>query len=165
VRHAADILARFRAFEVWRFDVVREHNPAFAYLFNRHRGAWLASAGAMRELLESPNIFVQILGLEMLAAGDGVAARRTAENLTALRALLYGRARKRTKRLVLQVLLAAATADPAAAGPILSLLAEAMDYHGRRAIADDLMAGYVRLRRQLDGRAATGGAQAMVAGV
>ncbi len=147
IRRAANILSRYRAFEVWRFKNDREHNPAFAYLFTQHREAWHQSPAGIRELLESPNIYVQILGLEILSSGGAEAARRVLENLLMLRALLLGRARRNTKKLVLQCLEQAARQGPAFASRILPLLEEAMDFRGKRAIDERLMVSFVRARR------------------
>lgn len=149
VRHVADTLSRYRAFEVWNFSVQIQHNHAFAYIFHRHREAWRNSAAGMRELLESTNIFIQILGLEILGEGGRAAAERVVENRLVLRALLLSRARKETKRLALKALEQAAEQDSIFATQILPLLEETMAFHGRKAIADDLMVSYVRCQTQL----------------
>ena len=146
VRHAAEILSYLEPFELWSFGRGRLHNPILAALADRHHEAWLASSAAMRELLESPNIFVQILGLERLATGGTDAARRTVENLRLLRALLFGRARVGTKKLVLACLEWAARQDPAAAAAVLPLLGEAVDVRGKRAVDLRAMVSLVRLR-------------------
>jgi hypothetical protein len=149
VRHAANILSYFRAFAVWRFGHDRQHNPAFAYLITRHRDAWLGSRDGLRELLESPNIYVQIIGLELLSQGGLEAAWRVIENLPALRALLLGRARRGTKKLALNCLEQAAQQGRPFAEPILSLLETALDFRGKRALDETLIVSFVRLRRQL----------------
>jgi hypothetical protein len=146
VRHAAAILSYLEPFAVWNFDRWRRHNPILALLADGHHAAWLASPEAMRELLESPNIFVQILGLERLALGGPHAAARTVENLRLLRALLLGRAQIRTKRLVLRCLEQAAHHGPEAAAAVLPLLAEAVDVRGRRAVDLPAMVSLVRLQ-------------------
>jgi hypothetical protein len=149
VRHAANLLGRFRAFGVWSFARNREHNPIFRFLLDQHRAAWCRSPEAIRELLESPNIYVQIMGLEILEAGGTDAALRVLENLPLFRALLIGRARRNTKKLALACLEQAARAGPEAAGAVLPLLEEAMDFHGRDTIDERLLVSYVRLRRRL----------------
>jgi hypothetical protein len=149
VRHAANILSYVAAFEVWDFRRDRRHHPVFAYLSDRHHDAWLAAPTALRELLESPNIFIQIIGLEMLAGGGPDAAARVVENLTYLRALLLGRARIGTKKLVLTCLEQAAHEGPAFAAAVLPLLDEAIDVRGRRAVDVRAMVSYVRLQHAL----------------
>src|SRR3990172_1623771 len=148
VRHAANILSRFRAFEVWKFRHDRTYNPAFAYLLDRRREAWHHSPEGVRELLESPNIYVQIIGLEILREGGREAAQRALENLLMLRALLLGRARRGTKRLALECLERAARQGAPFAGRILPVLEEAMDLHGKRAIDERIMVSFVRVRRE-----------------
>jgi hypothetical protein len=151
VRHAANLLGRFRAFGVWSFARNRAHNPIFRYLVDQHHAAWRRSPTAVRDLLESPNIYVQIVGLEILKAGgpDADAALRVLEILPLFRALLLGRARRNTKKLALACLEQAARVAPDAAHAILSLLDEAMDFHGRHTIDERLLVSFVRLRRSL----------------
>ncbi len=146
VQHAANILSRFQPFEVWSFRPNLEYNPAFTYLFRQHSDAWRQSASGIRELLESPNIYIQIMGLDMLAEGGADAAARVAENLLLLRALLLGRAKRNTKRKVLDCLEQAARQGTEYAGHILPLLEEALHFQGKRAIDERVMVAFVRLR-------------------
>ncbi len=155
LRHAASIMSRFQAFRVWSFSKNLEHNPAFRYLFWQHRDAWRQSPEGIRDLLESPNIYVQILGLEILAEGGAEAAARVIENLPLLRALLLGRAKIGTKRKALTCLHQAAFQGPLHASQILPVLEEALHFQGKRAIDEHLMVAFVRLRRQLATQAAS----------
>lgn len=147
LRHAASIMSHFQAFRVWSFQRNLEHNPAFRYLFWQHRVTWRQSPEGMRDLLESPNIYVQILGLEILAEGGADAAARVIENLPLLRALLLGRAKISTKRKALSCLHQAALQGTACAGQILPVLEEALHFQGKRAIDERLIVAFVRLRR------------------
>jgi hypothetical protein len=150
VRHAANILGRFNAFEIWDFDHDRRHNPALAYLVEQHHDAWLRSPASVRDLMESPNIFVQIAGLQLLSSGSRDAADRVIENLPLLRALLLGRARLQTKKLALACLERAAGHGSIYAARIMPLLEETMDFRGKRAIAERIMVSFVRVRRAND---------------
>ncbi|HEY7123674.1 MAG TPA: hypothetical protein VH540_06945 [Ktedonobacterales bacterium] len=149
LRHAASIMSRFQAFRVWSFQKNLAYNPAFRYLFWQHRAAWRQSSEGMRDLLESPNIYVQILGLEILAEGATDAAPRVIENLPLLRALLLGRAKLSTKRKALGCLQQAALQGNPFASQILPVLEEALHFQGKRAIDERLMVAFVRLRKQL----------------
>ena len=154
VRHMAAMLSRINAHEVWSFKRSLTLNPAFAYLATQHRAAWLAEPDAMRELLESPNIYVQILGLVMLDEGGADAAARVSENLPILRALLLGRAHIGTKKLALRALeLAAREGDPYAER-ILPVVEEAVHLSGKRALDRQAMVAFVRLRRELAAQSA-----------
>jgi hypothetical protein len=146
VQHAANILGRFEAFEVWSFWKNVEYNPGFSYLFHQHRDAWLRSASGIRELLESTNIYMQIIALDMLGEGGPDAAERVIENLLLLRALLLGQAKRSTKKQVLRCLEQAARQSGAFAAQILPLLEESSYYQGKRAIEERLMVAFVRLR-------------------
>jgi hypothetical protein len=149
VRHAAAMLSRIDAYDVWSFKRNLALNPAWAYLFGHHHQAWCAEADAMRELLESPNIYVQILGLVMLGQGSADAAQRVLDNLPILRALLLGRARLGTKKLALRAVELAARQGEACADRILPVLEEALHLTGKRALDERAMVAFVRLRREL----------------
>jgi len=149
VRHAAATLSRIDAYEVWSVKRNLTLNPAFAYLHTQHGEAWLAEPTALRELLESPNIYVQILGLVKLGAGGVDAAARALENLPILRATLLGRAHLGTKKLALRALELAARQGPEYDERILPVIEEAMYLSGKRAPHQQAMVTFVRLRREL----------------
>jgi hypothetical protein len=148
------MLSRVNAYEVWSFKRSLALNPAFAYLSAQHRAAWLAEPDALRELLESPNIFVQILGLVMLDEGGADAAARVSENLPILRALLLGGAHLGTKRLALGALELAARQGEVYAGHILPIVEEAVHLSGKRALDRQAVVTFVRLRRELAAQSA-----------
>lgn len=149
VQHAANILGRYRAFEIWSgLQGVRLH-PTMRYLAERHHDAWLACPRAITDVLESTNIFVQIMALGFLAHGGPQAAERVLENLPILRALLLGNAHRATKKQVLRCLEQAAHEGAQYAEPIQALLEDASHYRGKRAIDEPIIASYVRTRRRL----------------
>lgn len=147
VRRAAHVFSYIDPFELgWNWRSFRlEHNPIWTYLTERHRDDWHHSPEGITELLESPNIYVQIVALDMLSGSGKAAAKRVVENLPAFRALLLGNARKQTKRKALACLEMTARADAQAAERILPLLNETMDFSARRAIPDDIAVAYVRI--------------------
>jgi hypothetical protein len=154
VRHVAAMLSRVNAYEVWAFKRSLALNPAFAYLHTQHRAAWLAEPDALRELLESPNIYVQILGLVMLDEGGADAAARVSENLPILRALLLGGAHLGTKKLALRALALAARQGEVYARHILPIVEEAVHLSGKRALDRLAVVTFVRLRRELAAQSA-----------
>lgn len=149
VRHAGNILAHFHAFEVWSLEHDMAHNPIFAHLFKAHPAAWLESPVGIRELIESPNIYIQILALAILGEGGLRAAERTVENLMMLRALLLSPARRNTKKKVLRCLERAMEQGPDFATQIVPVLEDTMDFRGERTISDRLVVSFVRARRAL----------------
>ena len=155
VRHAANVYSHFGRDDAWPFRRSLEHNPAHIYLFTRPRDAWLRSPEAMRELLESPNTHVQLIGLAMLNEGGSDAAQRAAENITLLRAVLLNTSRRSTKRLALAALERAARADAAVVAQVLPVLEGAMHFQARRAIDERAMISFVRLRHDLAPQTAT----------
>ena len=148
VRHAAAILSYIKPHQ-WGFEQSREYNPILTALATHHHPAWLASPEAMCELLESPNISVQLLGLEFLSQGGKDAAQRIVENIHILRALLLGRARISTKKIVLICLEQAAQEDQVTAAVVLPLLAEAVDVRGKHAVDMRAMVSMVRLQHAM----------------
>jgi hypothetical protein len=102
----------------------------------------------MRDLLESPLVRVQIIGLAHLQGGGADAAARVMENLPALRALLLDRSRRGTKRLALACLAAAGRESAGHAARVLPILEEALRFQGRRAIDERIIIAFVRLRRR-----------------
>lgn len=152
--HAANTLAWFQQTELWPFRRSLAHNPVHRYLFTRHRGAWLRSPEAMRELLESPNAHVRLIGLVFLNEGGTDAARRAGENVGLLRAVLLDRSRRGAKRLALAALEHAGRADAEVAARVLPILEGAMHFQARHAIDERAMVGYVRLRHAMTAQVA-----------
>jgi hypothetical protein len=153
VDHAANILSRVRAFAIWNVQWLAEHQPLFKYLKDEHHEAWRASANGIRELLESPNIHIQILGLEILSAGGPEAAERVMENLAMFRTMLLSRMRRATKKMALACLTRAMEHKTVYAVQILPILEDTQDYRGKNAISEDILITYVRTRHRLKAQA------------
>ncbi len=154
VLHAGSILRHYHAFAIWSVTELAEKNPVLHYLLSNHAEAWLAAPGAVRDLLESTCIHVQIAGLDFLGAGGKLAAQRVAESVPLLYALLLGRARRSTKRKALKCLQEAAQEGPQYAEVILPTLEEALHLEGRRAIDEEIIAAVVRTKKALREKAA-----------
>jgi hypothetical protein len=146
-RHAAAMLGRVDDAAFISFRREARHNPVIVHLMRRHHEAWLRAPEAMRDLLESPIPYVQIIGLAHLQGGGADAAERVLENLPALRALLLDRSRRGTKRLALACLEAASRESASHAARITPLLEEALHFQGKRAIDERIIVAFVRLRR------------------
>jgi hypothetical protein len=146
-RHAAAMLGRVDDSAFISFRREAQHNPVITYLMQRHHDAWRRAPEALRDLLESPVVYVQIIGLTHLRGGGPEAAERVMENLPALRALLLDRSRRGTKRLALDCLAAAGRESAGHAARILPILEEALHFQGRRAIDERIIVAFVRLRR------------------
>ena len=154
VLHAANILRHYHAFAIWSLAELSEKNPVLHYLLSNHAEAWLAAPGAIRDLLESTCIFIQIAGLDFLGEGGELAAQRVVESVPLLYSLLLGRVRRPTKRKALKCLQQAAQEGPQYAEVILPVLEEALHLEGRRAIDEEIIAAVVRTKRVLRERAA-----------
>jgi hypothetical protein len=146
VHHAANTLARFDAGEPGLTPRDVALNPAMAYLHSQHREDWCRSVHAIRELLESPHVRVQLLGLTLLGAGGAAAAERVRENLLPLRALLLGSDPRVVKRQALLCLEHAGRQSAALAGQLLPVLEDTLYFRGKHAIDESIMVSFVRLK-------------------
>lgn len=145
IRHAANILSLVPPFERWE-DARSDGTRIFDLLAGRYHDNWKRSPAAIKELMESPNIFVQIAGMNILSGGGLDAAERVMENLQAFRVLLLSDCRISTKRLALKCLTVTTDASPEAADArILPMLTDTMNYFARNAIPDEIAVLYVRL--------------------
>lgn len=145
VRHAANVMSRIRAFEIRGFELQLQHNPVLNYIAKKHHEAWCASSGGILELMESPDIYVNLIGLDILGSSSEGAADRVVENLHMFRSLLLGRTKINTKKKVLACLENAAWQGKQYAQSIMPLLRDVIDFRGKRAISDNVMVAYVRL--------------------
>lgn len=149
--HVGNIFSRVAPFEIsrWNLEEQRDKNPIWQYLESQHQDALVKSPGAMKEMLESPSIFVQIAAIRILSVGGRDAALRVRENLPPIRALLMGGAMRKTKREALITLEKAAQAGPEFAAPIFASLEDLMDLRGKRSIHEDVMVTCARLQHAL----------------
>lgn len=148
VQHAATIMGHIRAFQVYGAKRLQQ-NPVFNTLANDYPDAWLASPRAIRDLLESPNIYAQIMALGILHRGGAQAAQRVIEDLFLLRAFLLSRARINSKMKVLDCLEQTAGQSADYAQAVLMVIEEVMDFEGKRAVQEQAIAAYGRIKRQL----------------
>jgi len=146
VRHAANVMSRIRAFQIGSFELQLRHNPVLNYLAKKHHEAWRASSEGILELMESPDIYVNLIALDILSKGGDESANRVIENLRMFRSLLLGRTKINTKKKVLACLENAAWQGEQYAQQILPHLRDIVDFQGKRAISDDVMVAYLRLQ-------------------
>jgi arsenate reductase-like glutaredoxin family protein len=151
VRHAAMILAWWRPFAIWNPEGMEQVNPIYRHIATQHLSDWIEQPEGIRELLESTNIFVQLLGLNILRdAKHELVAQVILENKRIFRQLLLGRARRSTKRIVLSAIEQAIAQNPAFAAELLPILEEAADFYGRLALSEQMMISITRIKHALD---------------
>ncbi len=150
-RHTADVFGRFRQMDIndWNEETLRTNNPLFQYLATAHDNALLNSGAAIRDLLESPSVYIQMIAFTSLGKGGQEAAERVIENLPTLRGFLMTRARRTTKRMVLACLEAAAQEGERYTAPIMRALEDPMDMRGRRSIYQETMLAYAKIQRMM----------------
>lgn len=126
VRRAASALSRMPAYAVWSYDRLLESNPLARLLFERSTGLYLQDGGALRDLLESPQIHVQVLAFRVLARREPRAVALAAANLDLLQATLLRPLHRRTRLLAFEALANAAEHDADSARRLLARLRDAL---------------------------------------
>jgi hypothetical protein len=125
-RRAGAVLGGLPAYAVWRYDDLVRNNRLARLLFERTPSQWLEDGAPVRDLLESPQIHVQVLALRVLALDDDRARKLAAENADLLVPMLLRKLHSRT-RVVAFGALANAASDPAVAPRVLAKAREALD--------------------------------------
>lgn len=148
IQHVAYLLSLIPPFTFRRAKDIDEL-PVVKYLFEQHHDVWRQSPDGIRELLESPNSFVQLAAIRILSNPD--AAPRVIENLRLLRALLLSRLRISTKREILQCLQIAMQQETTYTAVILPVLENIISFTGKRAITEDVLVSYVQMKHQQQG--------------
>lgn len=124
-RRAAHALSMMPAFAIWSYEQLLEKNRLARLLFERSTPLYLAEPALLRDLLESPQIHVQLLALRVLASDDGRATSAAAASLDLLAATLL-RPLHRRSRLLAFAAMERAARDPDAARLLLPRLREAL---------------------------------------
>jgi hypothetical protein len=139
VRHAAAALSRMPAFAIWSYPQVVQHNALAHLLFERSTGRFLADAAAVRDLLESPEIHVQLLAFRILAQDDPRARELAARHVDLLQATLLRRLRSSSRKLAFAALGNAARHDEATARFLLGRMRDALALPEQRYPTEELV--------------------------
>ncbi len=122
-RRGAAVLGHIPAYAVWSYDQLVATNRLARILLERATGAYAADPAAVRDLMEAPQIHVQILALRILARPE--AAALAADTLDLLLPTLLRPLHRRTRRVAFDALACAASASEAAARRVLQRAREA----------------------------------------
>jgi hypothetical protein len=114
------------AFAVWSYDDLLRANPLARLLFERSTLLYLSSASAVRDLLESPQIHVQLLAFRILGRDDPRAPGVAAQNADLLAATLLRPLHRRTRLLAFRALEKAAQHDEDSARLLLGRMRDAL---------------------------------------
>jgi hypothetical protein len=139
VPRAAAALSRLPARQIWSYDQLVAQNPLAKLLFERSTARFLGDGAAVRDLLESPEIYVQLLGFRVLAQPDPRAAVLAAANTDLLQAALFRRLRATSRRLAIAALRVAASHDEATARYLLGRMRDALALPEARYPVDELV--------------------------
>lgn len=156
VARATNALSRMPAFAVWSYDALLRQNKLARLLFERSTNLYLDNASAVRDLLESPQIHVQILAFRVLGKEDPRATAIAAANVDLLQATLFRPLHRRTRLLAFRALELAARHDEVTARYLLGRMKEALVLPEKRYPTEQLIGLIARvLHRWPDLRAPT----------
>ncbi len=139
VRRAASALSRMPAFAVWSYERLLANNPLAKLLFEKSTALYLADAAAVRDLLESPQIHVQILAFRILGQRDPRAPKVAAAHVDLLAATLLRKLRRPTRLLAFAAIANAARHDEATARALLGKMREALALPEKRYPTEQLV--------------------------
>lgn len=125
-RRAANVLSQVPAYSIYGFEMLVRTNRLARLFFLRASRLYLADPPSVRELLESPQIHVQVLAFRALSLDDDRARDIAAQNIDLLSATLLRPLFRRTRQLAFGAL-ANATQREDDARFVLSRARDAMD--------------------------------------
>jgi hypothetical protein len=132
VVRASNALSRMPAFAIWRYEELLRSNRLARLLFERSTAYYLTSPRAVRDLLESPQIHVQVLAFRVLSLEDPRARAIAAENKDLLQATLFRPLHRRTRLFAFRALENASANDEASARYLLQRMREALTLPEKR---------------------------------
>jgi len=132
VARASNALSRMPAFAIWGYDQLLRTNRLARLLFERSTAYYLTSARAVRDLLESPQIHVQVLAFRILSLDDPRARVIASENKDLLQATLFRPLHRRTRLVAFRALENACANDEATARYLLGRMREALTLPEKR---------------------------------
>lgn len=127
----AGVIGQIPAFAVWSYDRLVKTNRLSRLLFERSFSTYLSDRTAIRDLLESPSIFAQILAYRILGQRDPRAEVEARANADLLIAALLRSLHRKTRVIAFAALANAAT-TPELAARILQRAREAWDLPDKR---------------------------------
>ncbi len=132
VSRAASALTAMPAYAIWSYDGLLRQNALARLLFERSTQLYLSDPRAVRDLLESPQIHVQLLALRALASDDPRAPALGAMVQELLQATLFRPLHRRTRLVAFRALGMAARHDEATARYLLGRMRDALALPERR---------------------------------
>jgi hypothetical protein len=120
------------AFAVWNYDELLRGNKLARLLFERSTSLYLSDGNAARDLLESPQIHVQMLAFRVLGGRDPRAPALGAANKDLLQATLFRPLHRRTRLFAFTALERAASHDEATARYLLGRMRDALALPDKR---------------------------------
>lgn len=106
---ATAVLSALQAYSIGNYDLLVRNNRLARLLFERSATAHLSNPHLVRDLLEAPEIHVQVLALHTLALDDDRARALAADNLDLLLATPLRALHRRTRLVAFRALFNAAT--------------------------------------------------------
>jgi hypothetical protein len=139
VMHAATALSRMPAGGIWSYKSLIGANALAHMLFERTTARYLGDGAAVRDLLESPQIQVQLLAFRVLGQDDRRAREIAAAHVDLLQATLLRRLHAASRRLAFGALRSAASHDEATARYLLGRMRDALELPEKRYPVEELV--------------------------
>jgi len=145
-RRGASVLSEVPAFVVYGYAELIKKNRLARVLWERKRTAYLACDQAIRDLLEAPQIFAQILAFRALGSDDDRARRIARDNLDLLCAALLRPLHRKARLEAFAALWRAAEGDENAARHVLAAAMDAFALPDQRYPKEALLALVARIK-------------------
>ncbi len=139
VRRAGTALSRMPAFQIWSYPQLLTVNALAKLLFEHSTQKFLADGAAVRDLLESPQIHVQLLAYRILGQDDPRAAAIAAEHVDLVQATLLRKLHAKSRKLAFGALRRAASHDEATARYLLGRMRDALELPEKRYPTEELV--------------------------
>lgn len=147
-RRGANVLGAVPAFAVYDYERLIKSNRLARVLWERRASLYLSSDAAIRDLLESPQIFAQLLAFRALARDDDRARRLASESLDLLRATLLRPLHRKTRFKAFGALWRAAEHDEPTARKVADAAIEAFALPDKRYPKEALLALVARIKHR-----------------
>lgn len=130
-RRAGHVLSAVPPHAIWSYDALIKHNRLARLLFERRHEDYLVEPSVVRDLLESPQIFVNRLAYAILSVDSPAARAVGARNVDLLSAALLRKLHSQTRSVAIDALANAASSEEVARA-VLPKAREALRLPDRR---------------------------------
>jgi hypothetical protein len=139
VQRASNALSYMPAFAISGYDSLLRGNALSRLLFERSTPLYLSNPKAVRDLLESPQIHVQLLAFRILSTSDDRAFQTAAQNQDLLQATLLRPLHRRSRIWAFEAIYHAACHDEQTATFLLKKMRDALSLPDKKYPKEELV--------------------------